>query len=519
MIEYRPYLVPDRRFDLRSHRYLEDIYRTEAQSIVLCKSSQMGISEYLISYAMHACDMRGATVLYVFPTDSHVSDFSAARMGPAIEASEYLQSIIVDALGKDGKRGSDKVTLKRIRNRFMYFRGGHVKPDGASPGLKSIDADITILDELDECDHRVLGIAEKRLGHSPLKEKRLVSTPTYPGVGIHAEYLLSDQRQWFIPCPHCNHRQNVTIDNVVTEWKDKTKRPAAWHQQDGKAYAACLKCHKPLDLLADGEWVAAYPGRPVVGFHVTKFAGATLDLDAIIEGLQSYNATRNRETWNQDLGLPYVAEGGQLTDTHLDTLRRDYSHGTSPKRCYMGIDVGSVLHCVIREEPDSETGERRQLFAGELSWDEAARVIKQYNPVAVVIDGLPETKAARDLQAAFPSGKVWLCYYSGVEQKEDYAIWKRTEGAVNADRTRSLDEMYSRVYEGKNTLPGNARDIARYYEQMKAPVRLLEKNARGIETARYVESGADHYAHAETYCAIASLRKVTTGGKAGQLDY
>ncbi len=522
-LTHRSMLIPDRPFDLDGHKYLKGIYECTAKDMVVYKAAQMGISEYLLSYVLHACDKRKATCLYIFPNDGLISDFSTARLTPAIEASDYLASIVHDHTGSTGKKGANRVTLKRIRDRFLYMRGGQVKPDGRAGQLKSVDADLVVIDEIDECDPRVRDIAAKRLGHSPIGEMRLVSTPTYPGVGIHSEWVLSDQREWFIPCVHCGHRQTVTIDNVVTE-RDDTKRPKAWHQIDGKAYAACVHCQKQLDLLVAGEWIATYPERDVAGFHVKKFFGPVCDLDGMIEGLRSFEHTRRKETYNQDLGEVYIPDGGQLTDETLDSTRREYVHGTRPgKRCYMGIDVGSVLHCVIREEPDSETGERRQLFAKEISWDEAQRLIAIYNPTTVVIDGLPETRKCRELQESNRRNQVWLAYYgdgSATNQKDDYARWNYKEGSVITDRTRSLDEMYARVYEGINTLPGDARNIPRYYAQIKSPVRVLEKNARGIETARYVEAGnsQDHYSHAENYCAIASL-KVRSSATAGKLDY
>ena len=488
------------------HEYLRAIYEDDAQEVVLYKAGQMGVSEYLISYAMHACDQRAATVLYVFPTDGHVSDFSAARLGPAIEASPYLTSIIVDGGAAGGKRGSDKVTLKRVRNRYLYFRGGHVKVDGSAPGLKSVDADVVVIDEVDECDARVPGIVDKRLGHSLIKEKRLASTPTYPGRGIHADYLRSDRRQWFIPCPHCRHRQTVTIRNVVLQWDD-LERPVAWHEADGRPFAACEHCGRPLDLGAPGEWVAEV-SSPVAGYHIKKFFSPALDLPAIIRNLQSTDETVRKETYNQDLAETYTPRGGALTDTELDAVTRDYGHGPQPAaRCFMGIDVGKVLHVVIRTAPHSESGERRQLFAGEVGWDDLKELVARYNPAAVVMDALPETKKAREFQAAHRHGLIWLCYYQGTEigtKTEDSAAWNHGERIVNADRTRTLDEMFSRFYEGKNTLPANAKALPRYYDQLKAPVRVLRKNAKHQEVAAYIETGPDHYAHAENYCCIAS---------------
>src|SRR5690606_37281094 len=113
----RPYLGPNRPFRLDNHPYLVDIYNCTAKEIVLKTASQMGASEWLVSYAIHGCDQRNANILYIFPTESHVSDFSTARLGPAIEASEYMSKIVVDGSGQGGMRGSDRITLKRIRDR------------------------------------------------------------------------------------------------------------------------------------------------------------------------------------------------------------------------------------------------------------------------------------------------------------------------------------------------------------------------------------------------------------------
>ena len=137
----RRLLGPERPFDLVEHRYLAGIYGDTCQEMVVCKAGQVGVSEFLISWVLWSADVRKATGLYVFPTDTHVSDFSAARLGPAIEAevSPYLAKLVVAAKGS--KRGADRVGLKRVRDRFVYFRGAKVQPDGRAAQLRSIDAD------------------------------------------------------------------------------------------------------------------------------------------------------------------------------------------------------------------------------------------------------------------------------------------------------------------------------------------------------------------------------------------
>lgn len=521
-LKRRSFLIPGREFDIKHHKYLVDLYRCEAKEIVVKKSGQAGVSEWLVTYAIHACDQRKANVLYVFPTEGIVSDFSTARLGPAIEASEYLQQILIDGAGVGGQRGSDRITLKRIRDRFIYLRGSQVLPDGSAPKLKTVDADILILDEVDELDQRAPSIAKKRLGHAPLHLGNIlyVSTPTYPGYGIDQEYSESDQRRWLIPCPHCGHKQPLTIDNIVQEWDD-VGRPIIWHGQDrNKAWAACERCGKELDRLADGEWVAMKPDQDRVGFHLSKLFSPFSDPLSLVKNLDTVDETKRREAFNQDLGETYTPRGGNITTEDLDACRRDYGHGPDRYRvCCMGIDVGSVLNVVVRTMPEFLTNETKQLYAGEQTWDSIHNIIKMYGPRTIVIDAGPELTKAREFQAMYPRNLVWLAYFPNqpLGTKVDLDNWDVINRKVTLDRTRILDSMFAGFYGRVSTLPIHARNIRDYYKQMRANIRIMKEIGNsGVEVATYIDNNtADHYAFAEVYCLAAQMCKVGLGWTMG----
>ena len=202
--------------------------------------------------------------------------------------------------------------------------------------------------------------------------------------------------------------------------------------------------------------------------------------------------------------------GGKVTDLILDDCRREYAHGpVRGERTVLGADVGRVLHVVVRGPRQAETGERPQRFAGEVdSFEEMGRIMRTFNVERAVLDALPETRKAREFQAAFKTGVVWLAYYvaqkTGVKKAEP-AQWDDDNGVVNLDRTRTLDATFARFYEQENTLPGYARDVRDYYAHLKAPVRTLEEMTGGERVAVYVEDGSDHLAHAENYCTVASM--------------
>lgn len=529
MEHYRPMLTAGRPFDLTEHLYLKAIYADQHQEVVYKKAAQVGVSEYLISWTLYQAAERDATGLYVMPSGSSVSDFSAARLGPAVDStiSPRLAELITPASsGRKGARGSDRITLKRVRNRFVYFRSGHISERNDKENvaqLKSIDADVLILDELDEMDARVPPIARQRLLHSNIAKVRQASTPTYAGLGIDVEYQASDQRQWFLPCPHCNHEQTLDLDNLIQEY-DSLDRPIRWYgkgdgqDEFGRPYLGCRQCGKMLDRTAPGVWVPAYPGRAVHGYHITGLMSVRKPLKLFIQGLLSTDETKRRETTNQTAGEAYrPRESENLSEQTLNACRREYALGPVPgEKTVAGVDVGRVLNMVVRGVlPD---GNRALRFAGQLdSFEEVLHIMTRFNVGVCVMDALPETRKARELQKKKPRLAFWLAYFTNFTQgakTERASHYNAKELEVDIDRTRAMDDTLALFHNATlhdengwplpgNTLPETAPGIPDYYTQMKAPTRIMTEDSKGNRIPAYISAGKDHYAFAELYCATA----------------
>ena len=95
----------------------------------------------------------------------------------------------------------------------------------------------------------------------------LVSTPTIKGLSrIEREFEASDQRRFFVPCPHCGVVQWLKFERL--KWTSGEPASAAYH---------CEGCDQPIAehhktaMLSAGEWRAtATPADPhCVGFHIS----------------------------------------------------------------------------------------------------------------------------------------------------------------------------------------------------------------------------------------------------------
>lgn len=518
----RRWLTPKIKFDLARHAYLSGIYQCEERIVDIMKAAQIGVSEYFVSYDLHACDERNMDVFHIMPTLDDVSKFGRTRFAQALEASRHLQSLVVKGgLGADGRRGADLATLRRISNSWLYLNGAQVDDQGKAHQLDSAPADALVVDELDKMDERAPTIAVERLGHSDVQEERYGSTPTYVGEGIHKRWLLTNQMEWFVRCTYCGETRQITMWKVaekthfiVTE-RDELGRPRDWHgRKKGTAYVACCRCGRKLNHTGPGTWVARYPDRQDrFGFHPTKLHTRQRPLIEIVNKLNTADRTQMKEVTNQDLGEPFSPVGGQLNDDNLNACIRDYGAGPrGDQRPVMGVDVGAWLHVVIRGKPEGDKGERPQLLAAEVeSWAELGRIVKRFNVGCGVIDFLPETTKAKEFQGEFPD-VIWLCLYSEGENAaaklEEGVRWDLANGVAHANRTMIMDKMFERFYDQVNTLPVNIRNVEGYYDQLKAPIREVEKIKNRPSRAVYKEGGKpDHYAHAEVYAYIASLPK------------
>ena len=475
-------------WSFRHREWQRDIMDDTSQRVVVMKAAQMGVTEIAQNRALHAVDALGLPVLYLFPTERDVSDFSQARFDTMLRMSPRLKEMFTDVAN---------VGLKRAGNTPIYFRGSN------SPSqLKSIPVAYLIIDEFEEMVETSVTLARKRtIGHARWFEINL-STPRYPGAGIDKEFALTDQRKWKVPCHLCGAFQELTFErNLVIP--DKSEAGSCWK---------CGECderwseQERLDLLDRGRWEADNPGSTRRGYHISQLYSPVATAERI--GAEWHDAqisaTRLQEFYNSFLGLAHEVKGIKVTEGMvLDCIGTVGSVSVSKPNVTtcLGVDIGMKNNWVVGL---IEEGKPRILAMGETDWSGLPMLMSRFNVELAVVDAAPERHAAHAFREAF-SGEVYLAFYPNTETMSGLEVrWNDEAETVDIHRTAVADRVVGRFSRREFLLPGDTpRDFVRH---CTAVYRALEVTPQGFERAVWKHRGPDHFFHALVYLDVALER-------------
>jgi len=487
-------------FSFLNHEYQYE--PLEGKDRITCdmKATQGGFTEIFVLLTLHGLIygkfIKG--VLYLFPTNDDVNDFSKSRFNPLIQANPHT-------IGKYVKN-TDTAALKKVHDAFLYLRGARLSQKVSedhkeSSKLRSIPVDCVVYDEYDLMEDDVRAKAQGRMGHSLVKEEHFLSNPTVPDYGISKMfYEESDQRHWHRKCS-CGEWTSAELT-----FPDCVKI-----RKDGTGYIGCNKCGKELGI-SPGEWVAAYPDNSIVGRRWSKLTSVFHDPADILERYVNPPDGNLGDVYRLDLGLPYISAEERLRVPQVLAGCGDYNeahaHGGP---CAMGIDVGKKKHIIIgaRVSKDRFTIYKRAVLS---DWNDIHDLARRFNVKSAVIDIRPYEDSARDFQAKAPY-KVWLCEYK--ENSPLGTNFNQHTGIVGVNRTEICDSTHRLVAEGRLTLPRENPSIKEMAKGICAAFKVLEENKRTrLMVYRYRKAGEDHDRHALNYFLMAAgMKRIGTVSK------
>ncbi len=243
---------------------MDAIVSPDVVEVVVKKSAQVGWTEILANVIGYHIHQSPAPILLVQPTLEMGEAFSKDRLAPMLRDSPVLR----DAVADPKSRNSGNTLLHKT------FPGGHLTIAGANSPASLASRPILLLacDEVDRyppsagAEGDPVDIARARCKTFWNRKILLGSTPTVAGHSrIEKAFVESDQRHFWVPCPHCGERQ-------VMRWQ-----AVRWDGDDpGTARLHCTACGagwtdaERWASVRRGEWRASAPFRGVAGFHISE---------------------------------------------------------------------------------------------------------------------------------------------------------------------------------------------------------------------------------------------------------
>ena len=312
------------------------------QRVVMMFAAQTGKTEAGSNWLGYVIDHAPGPMLCVQPTVEMAKRLSKQRLESMITDTPCLAAKIAPARARDS---GNTMFSKEFSGGIMLLTGAN-----SATGLRSAPCRYLFADEVDAFPSDVDGegdpvaLAERRTTTFARRKILLTSTPTVKDFSrIEAEYLRSDQRRFYVPCPSCGGMQWLQWPRL--KWD--AKRPGDVRYQCEHCGERFDENHKPA-MLSAGKWRATAPsdGR-TAGFQlsglysplgwcsweqlVDDFLRAKSDAPA----LKAFVNTRLAETWEEDYAAAVSADG-------LMAKRLAYESGTCPDGVVLltcGVDV------------------------------------------------------------------------------------------------------------------------------------------------------------------------------------
>jgi hypothetical protein len=483
-------LLDGRPFSLEGHEYQRDLLTENARRQVFLKGAQVGITSIQMIKTLFGLITgrfpQGA--LYLFPSRGDVADFSRGRFNPLINDNPDVAKFVLD---------TDAQGIKRVGKSMLYMRGARstAKIGGmkrSSTALKSIPVDRVCFDERDEMADDMVDLALERMSHSAIKEEIHLSTPSIPDYGVDKLFQKSDQRYWFIKCEKCGGETCLELEF-----------PGCLEElSDGRIIRLCQRCRNNEIHPKDGQWVSFYPNRSkgLVGWRISQLNSMFVDPGTILKLYLDPPNGNLSEVMNSKLAQAHIAAENRLTVSEVIDLCGDTPNGVSdPGPCYLGCDVGSLLHVVVARRSRDKAA--KVIFIGAIkAFKELDSLMKRFNVARAVVDALPETRLARDF-ARRHNGRVFCCFYQE-HQKGGYA-WNERELTVSANRTESLDASHNELAQGNVILPSQSETMQEFARHCANVARVLQTDPEtGSSRYVYIKTGLDHYRHAWNYAVM-----------------
>jgi phage terminase large subunit GpA-like protein len=502
---------------------------SRVQDVIVMKSSQVGMTEATVNWLGYILDHAPAPTMVMMPTLESRDAWKTQKLNPLLQETPVIR----DLLGGDRRRdASNRQDLIDFPGGVLFLAGGNSPNSYAQKSVANL-----ILDDLDRFptevgeEGDVILLAKGRTKAFARAKRVFISTPTIIGRSlIHREWLLSDQRRYHLPCPHCGTYQYL-------EWGARLDWGLKWNAAVTAAWYICRDCgaeiqehHKPA-MLAAGRWVAEFPEVRTRGYHLSAlFAPIGLGpawLDLARDWQSAVKAPHTLQAFiNTNLGEPWEEQGDKIDATGLLGRLEDYPEDYPRLLRSAGVDVQKDrLEATI-----ADWGEGEQcwvldhlILAGDTArpevWAQLAEELAELDVEAAAIDSGYNTS----MVYAFVEKRSWAYAVKGVPGPgrplvEDPKVrlqrlrQRRKKGVnvhpVGVDQAKTLLFARLKIHEpgpGYVHFPNDPSFDDEYFAQLSAE-KLVTKMRGTRPVAEWVQTRARNEALDCLNYALAALR-------------
>jgi phage terminase large subunit GpA-like protein len=235
------------------------------ERVVFMKGAQIGGTECGNNWIGYVIHQAPGPMMAVQPTVEMAKRNSKQRIDPLIEESKALKELVRDHRSRDS---GNTILAKEFPGGVLVLTGAN-----SGVGLRSMAARYLFLDEVDGYPGDVDGegdpvnLALARTRTFARRKLFLVSTPKIAGRSrIEKAYEESDQRRYWVPCPHCGEFQVLKFQRL--QWpKGEPEKVVYLCEHCDHAIENFHKTH----MLERGEWRASAPSDgKSMGFHLSS---------------------------------------------------------------------------------------------------------------------------------------------------------------------------------------------------------------------------------------------------------
>ncbi|AFE59043.1 hypothetical protein Q7S_14140 [Rahnella aquatilis HX2] len=316
------------------------------KKIVLQSCSQLLKTVVLQSIAFNIIANDPANFAFASSSGTEIKKFKSGKWDPAIEASPVLSALITDK--NDKAAANNQSQTQMINGTFIYWLNLNVPTN-----LRGITCKTVLLDEVSSVEEdgtqgNPIKLAEART--SVFGDDALIvcaSTPLYQNDLINREYLMSDQRRFFVTHT-CGHEYTFEWEQV--SFKFKQLENGRGIPDSTTAKLICPNCNEQISehnrhqMVSKGKWIATNTQgeKGVVGYQISRMYSPFTSIESITETYADALYSFNLQTfYNNELGIPFSNEyEKELELILLENLRDDSFNIHAIPENALGIVMG-----------------------------------------------------------------------------------------------------------------------------------------------------------------------------------